>query len=926
MRSHSFFQSFITVSAVVSGAAANVTSPPRLTTVVVESTVTTCPTPLPPPPPCTTGDHASDTDGPRTRTKTATVTLKPGPGSNSTASWPNGGTKSWTSVTVTSTPPGSSATGSSATGSSATGSWSFGGSSVTGSSAAGSSVTGSSTTGSWSSTAGSSVTGSSAASSSVVSSSVVSSPTPKPTPPSCNDYWLDNVKHQGLAPFAASGYKVFRNVKDYGAKGDGKTDDTDAINKAISDGGRCGPGCTGSTTTPALVYLPPGTYLISKPIIDYYYTQIIGNPSCLPVIKASADFSARWVFDSNPYGAQGLAWGSTNVFFRQVSNLVFDLTSVNKNLLVSAIHWPSSQATSLTNIVFKLSQASGNKHQGLFIEEGSGGYVGDLVFEGGAEALAVGNQQFTMRNLTIRNAHTAVKQIWSWGWTYQGVHIDKCQVGFDFTTVDEGELKVGAVVIYDSEISNTPVGVVFGDSQTSAPKASNNIILENVKLFNVPAAVNGPSGTVLPGSSGAKTIKGWGRSFFKTEEFAPAGRPASLVAGADYYVRSKPSYAEYPASSFLSARQAGVKGDGVADDTKALNTLIAAAAIAGKIVFLDAGYYRVTSTIKIPAGSRITGEAFPIILSSGAFFADEANPKPVVQIGAPGATGSVEWSNTIVSTKGAQAGAILIEYNLASPFSKPTGLWDVHVRIGGFAGSDLQLKECAKTPDTPITRENLPAQCISGFLSVHITKGSSGLLMENCWVWVADHDIEIGADNKQITVFAGRGMLIESEKGGVWLYGTGVEHHQLYQYQLSNTKDVVMGQIQTESAYYQPNPDATIPFAPLAKYDDPVFETGESGWGLRVVGSDSILVYGAGLYSFFINYNNSCAAGVTGKDKCQQRIFSVEDSTINVYNLNTVGTAKMITENGEDVADFADFIAGFANTISVYYVDPKKPE
>lgn len=34
-------------------------------------------------------------------------------------------------------------------------------------------------------------------------------------------YWLENIKHQGLSPFNpnASTYQVFRNVKDFGAKG-----------------------------------------------------------------------------------------------------------------------------------------------------------------------------------------------------------------------------------------------------------------------------------------------------------------------------------------------------------------------------------------------------------------------------------------------------------------------------------------------------------------------------------------------------------------------------------------------------------------------------------------------------------------------------------------------------------------------------------
>ncbi|KAM7220345.1 Pectate lyase superfamily domain containing protein [Rhypophila decipiens] len=172
-------------------------------------------------------------------------------------------------------------------------------------------------------------------------------------------YWLANMGH-GTFPYAPSGYAAWRNVKAYGAVGDGVTD----------DGDRCGLDCGSTTARGAIIFFPPGTYMVSKPIIQYYFTQFIGDPSgSKPTIKGMPTFEGIALIDTDPYipGGNGAQWYiNQNQFFRQIRIFVIDLTAMpNENqsgdqaYVPTGIHWQAAQATSLQNIDFVVPMGGG---------------------------------------------------------------------------------------------------------------------------------------------------------------------------------------------------------------------------------------------------------------------------------------------------------------------------------------------------------------------------------------------------------------------------------------------------------------------------------------------------------------------------------------------------------------------------------------
>lgn len=620
------------------------------------------------------------------------------------------------------------------------------------------------------------------------------------------------------------------------------------------------------------------------------------------------------VIDADPYipGGGGAQWFiNQNNFFRSVRNFIIDLRQMPASASATGLHWQVSQATSLCNVVVEMSTASGNNHQGIWMENGSGGFMSDLTFNGGKFGMWVGNQQFTVRNVTVNKANTAVFAIWNWGWTFQGITINNCQVGFDLATggTTKENQGVGAEAIIDAVVTNTPV---FVRSSKPTKSLSGSLVLNNIHLKNVPTAVGVVGGEVVL-KGGTTVIECWAQGnvfhgtsstpkFVQDHITAPTKAPSLLDSEGRIFGRARPQYENVPLSKFVSVKDQGAKGDGHTDDTVALNNMFDKFANTDMVIFFDAGTYLVTSTIHIPPNVRIVGEVWSTIMGAGDFFSDMGSPRPVVRVGESGNRGYAEISDMMFTTRGPAAGAIVVEWNIASDEKGEAGMWDSHIRLGGAAGSNLQQAQCPKGQTSDA--------CFAAFLGLHLTYTSNAYL-EGTWVWLADHDLD---GTEQITAFSGRGISSQSQ-GPVWMIGTGSEHHVLYQYSLVGARDHYMGLIQTESPYYQPEPAAPAPFTINQWYKDPSMEGQTSSWALEVRQSHNIFVFGAGLYSFFSDYKQSCI----DSNSCQVQVLNIDkESTISVFSLSTVGATQQLSVDSRGVVPASANPNGFQSTMTAW--------
>lgn len=386
------------------------------------------------------------------------------------------------------------------------------------------------------------------------------------------------------AAYDASGYKIQDrdynsgdyiisaiNVKDYGAVGDGKADDTnafeDAIDEARQNKGRGG-----------IVYIPSGKYRITRTLFIYKNVTLRGqwkNPD-------------KNISDENTVIYADIAGGlETGTAFIQLAQ-----SSALKGL---TIYYPNQKTSNITPYAYTI-QATGhtvsidqitliNSYKGIDVGLANGGsahYIGNIygtVLKEGIhldynyEVSEIVNVNFSSKYWTNYDNENspAIKN-------YTKANCIAIRLG-----------KVDDVFIYNANIPNaefkTGVSINYNKDIPNPPKIAYGLL---IKLNGATIAKENNPDPGMPELYEVDLVPG---SSSYSHQFA-ADRYSSK---ANLYNVRSPKYSAV--------------GDGTSDDTqpimKALND---AKSNGGGTVYLPAGKYKITQQLTIPVNTELRGE------------------------------------------------------------------------------------------------------------------------------------------------------------------------------------------------------------------------------------------------------------------------------------------------------------------------------
>lgn len=558
----------------------------------------------------------------------------------------------------------------------------------------------------------------------------------------------------------------FFTPENYGFKADGKSDVTEALQKAINQ--------VKIEKNFGILFLPEGSYRISKTIQIPSSVRLIGYGKKRPVIYLGADTPGYqtkqnyMVWFTGGLAPEGREPSDANAgtFYSAVSNVDFRIDKGNPQAIAIRSHF---------------AQHSFLNHCDIHIGSGKAG-----VYD-------VGNEMEDMR---------------FFGGEY-GIISSRPSPGWPMMMVDtyfEGQRK-GAIysrevgfAIVNMHVKNTPVAVEMAENIVDRLYVENSLWenlseagvkvsvvgntfsqlnLVNVDCKNVPVLVDYADGKKVDVKDKMYKVKDFTYGFMYDNLNATSGfreickiEPMTKVATA--LVKDLPTL---PAmETWVNIRELGAKGDGETDDTPAFEKAIAQ----HKNIYVPQGWYRLTRTLKMAPGTKLIG-LHPygtqfILKESEPAFSGFGTPVPLVE--------SSEGGDDILNGIGINTGA----YNYRAAGCKWMAGEASYLNDVKFVGGHGTMRK--PTPGEQQPRWRGGERRISSPSSPVMETGKDLAWDKQYWsLWITNNGGGTIKDVWTASTYAASGLYLSDTETPGRIYAMSLEHHVRTEARFSNASN-----------------------------------------------------------------------------------------------------------------------------------------
>ncbi len=558
----------------------------------------------------------------------------------------------------------------------------------------------------------------------------------------------------------------------FGAVGDGKADDTAAIQAAIDR--------VQETTGEGIVFVAEGRYRISRTIYLWSGIRLIGYGAHRPVLVLGANTpgfqeghgflgTGRYMLQfasRRPGPGEPVVDANEFTFYSGISNVNFEIGPGNPAAI--AVRFHVAQHSFLEHMRFEVGS-------GRAALEDVGNGATDLQIEGGEYGIisvrTAPGWQFLLMDSSLTGQRRAAIHTQDVGMTLVRDRIAHAPIAVEIPPGKTEELYGRDLQLEDIQRA----AVVLGDAE----KAHNEVTLDEVACRNVPQMVEGE-----PGARAMFAVKGSSQPF--VEEHLTIGEVIGddgRERGVEVLHRERPG-AGIPSSpdlpklppmrEWVNVRRLGAKGDG-SDDTAALQ-----AAIDGhRALYFPSGTYRVTDTLRLRPDSVLIGfnPGITVITVTDADtkFTGEGEPVPVME-SAKGGDAIVTGIGIATEMMDRRAAGLVWR---AGPRSLVN---DVNLRAG-FGRRN------------PVLSPNLPepARPPQGFATYAAAMGS-----QYPSLWVKDGGGGIFRGIWTSNTLARAGLTVENTTTPSVVYQMSCEHHMRHETQFYHASNWTVYALQTE--------------------------------------------------------------------------------------------------------------------------------